>query len=357
MDFDDVIADTTTSMDDEKNEENSKTLVKRNPKFDKIDNQLHSKLPKKFLEVRNVNQEILKIPQDMIVELRSKGLFKVSLSLLPSAKKVLSLMNEFFSLSVEEKTKLKLQRHGGPGGRRGWFDVFKGPEDESNFFSKNTQEGIDFAIPWIGKDGEICENNLSKQNLWPYPDQPGRFKDIIYDFARECLVLTANILRSVALGMGLPGSFFQKHIQKHSSEMRLLHYPPMLEQGIAKSFRCAEHHDFGLLTFLLNFSGGGLERQCADNQWVPVGKNGISVFMGSMMTQWSQNFFPALKHRVTNIDSKHSRYSIVFFFSPDFDTDISQSLIVKTSSDKKPIITCRDWLNQGLSYKEQISCL
>lgn len=89
------------------------------------------------------------------------------------------------------------------------------------------------------------------------------FKSTFKSFFQTCHELHVDVMRSIAVGLGLEESFFDKRIEEQYHNLRLLNYPSIrteLLQGEGQA-RAGAHSDYGTLTFVFQDSVGGLQVQ------------------------------------------------------------------------------------------------
>lgn len=104
--------------------------------------------------------------------------------------------------------------------------------------------------------------------------------------------------------------------------LRVLHYPPLPEQGELKAERAAAHGDINLLTLLPAASEPGLQLIGPDGQWhdVPCDFGLLIVNIGDMLEEASGGFYPSTVHRVLNpppgASRARSRVSLPLFLHP-----------------------------------------
>ncbi|KXS98686.1 hypothetical protein AC578_1243 [Pseudocercospora eumusae] len=178
---------------------------------------------------------------------------------------------------------------------------------------------------------EECPNQY---NVWLPEDVFPGFRDFTTKFFWHCNEAAQEILRAIAVGLGLEDSeFLIKYHTGHNNQLRLLHYPPVpaedLEQG--KAARISAHTDWGSITMLFQDSCGGLEVEDKDGKFVPATPiPGACVMnVGDLLMRWSNDKLKSTLHRVTlpplsdSYDTSsgkrmtRARYSIPYFVSPD----------------------------------------
>jgi len=146
--------------------------------------------------------------------------------------------------------------------------------------------------------------------------------------------------------------FFRQRFNKPSTLLRLLHYPPLNERG---RIGCNEHTDYGCLTILAQDNVGGLQvKPRNDSQWIDVVPipDTLIINLGDMMTRWTNEDYKATPHRVITETSKKSRYSIPFFFEPNFDclVDTLECCVTESKPKKYPNpVVYGDYLTWRLS--------
>jgi isopenicillin N synthase-like dioxygenase len=87
----------------------------------------------------------------------------------------------------------------------------------------------------------------------------------------------------------------------------------------------SQHSDYGMITLLLTDENPGLQIQLKDSgDWVdvPFRKNAFIVNLGDMLERWTNGMFRSTTHRVIT-DGKTERYSLPFFYEPNFDTVVT----------------------------------
>jgi isopenicillin N synthase-like dioxygenase len=133
------------------------------------------------------------------------------------------------------------------------------------------------------------------------------------------MALGDRMLGPLALCIGMEPARLRGLYRKPIAFMRLFHYPPNsnVEQ---KEFGAAEHKDYGFLTILSQDSKGGLEVRSPAGEMVgvPPRPDAFIINIGDMLSEITHGRLRSPPHRVIN-RAGVGRYSIPFFFDPDFD--------------------------------------
>lgn len=129
-----------------------------------------------------------------------------------------------------------------------------------------------------------------------------------------------QLLRAIALFLGLDEFYFDKHIHNGNSILRAIHYGPIMEEP-KDAVRAAEHEDINLITLLMGASAEGLQVLSKSNQWVSVTAlpEQVVVNVGDMLQRLTNNRLKSTTHRVVNPPREKwgmSRFSIPFFLHP-----------------------------------------
>lgn len=195
---------------------------------------------------------------------------------------------------------------------------------------------------------------LDGVNMWPQDEDEERlplFRSTVEEYYEAVHRLSVSLLRATGQSMGcLPpqeqgteeqgdvwGDFFGEAFSQHSSLLRLNHYPlRMDEQQPAVPYDqlgVGQHTDAGGLTVLLQDQVGGLQvytgskQEHGNGHWVPVNPvpGAVTINIGDMLQIWSNDVLKAAQHRVL-ASSNAERYSLPFFFNPNYDTLVTPLL-------------------------------
>eukprot|EP00026_Physarum_polycephalum_P012682 Phypoly_transcript_13009.p1 GENE.Phypoly_transcript_13009~~Phypoly_transcript_13009.p1 ORF type:complete len:322 (+),score=46.74 Phypoly_transcript_13009:63-1028(+) len=236
-------------------------------------------------------------------------------------EKMFCLAHEFFTLPQEEKAKLKCEEN------RGYFAI--GQENLTTIYTQlnetfvnkelgDYKEGLD-----LGREIDDSEIGLPfrRKNEWPQALGP-EWKAGALDYFARVTKLGHVLMRIFAVALDLDEYWFEDKLDKPQTLLRILHYPP-LPPGEVR-FGCGAHSDYGCCTILAQDGTGGLQLLNTSGQWVDVScaKDTLVVNVGDMMQRWTNDVYKSTVHRVINPSGKH-RFSIPFFFEPNFDTEVS----------------------------------
>lgn len=164
-------------------------------------------------------------------------------------------------------------------------------------------------------------------NRWP-AELP-EMTTVMHRYYDALADLAARLLTLMAIGLGMSPDTFTAAIDRHTSALRLLHYPHVdpttAENG---QLRAGAHSDYGTLTLLRQDDApGGLEVLGTDSLWhsVPATEGGYVVNIGDALERWTNGRWRSTLHRVQlppNDDSGNERFSIAFFHNANWDAQI-----------------------------------
>ncbi len=228
----------------------------------------------------------------------------------------LAQTKRFFDQAAAEKNALHISKS---PVHRGYFPVFEEATDPG-MGRGDLKEGFDLARDLPPDDPAVRAGKpLHGPNVWP-ENLPG-FRPAIEAYFAEMRRLAEDLMAGFALGLGLEEDFFADKIDQPLAQLRLLHYPPQAATPEAETIGCGTHSDYGCLTILNQDDKGGLIVRARSGGWieVPPLPGAFVVNIGDQMARWTNGRFAATPHRVIN-RSGQERYSMPFFFDPNFDT-------------------------------------
>ena len=161
-------------------------------------------------------------------------------------------------------------------------------------------------------------------NLWP--DRPDDLRPAMLAYWAEMERLVALIARAFARSLDLPDDYFDSRLDRHTSQLRLLHYPPIAGEVLPDQLRCGVHTDLGMMTLLRNEAApGGLQVRRRDGVWIdaPAIPATYVVNLGDLMMRWTNDRWISTPHRVAlppdDLKAGSERLSIGFFVGPNYD--------------------------------------
>lgn len=248
---------------------------------------------------------------------REIGFFYITNHGIPQAliDSVYAEAKRFFSLPPEEKEKSAIEHS---ACHRGWFRV--GGENLDPEKQKQTgdlKEGFKIGRD-LPLDHERVKAGLPLHGPDIWPDLPG-WREVMQDYYDRLVELGKTILSAFAVSLGLEKNHFEPWLGITMTTLGPLHYPPQTGRITEAQLGAGKHTDYGCLTLLHQDSSGGLQVQGLDGRWIdaPPIPGTFVVNIGDMMERWTNGVFRSTPHRVINI-SGHERYSLPFFFDPDF---------------------------------------
>ena len=255
-----------------------------------------------------------------------------------------SEVKNFFNLPLEVKQKYEIP---GIGGQRGYVSFGK----ES---AKGKKEG-DLKEFW--HFGQYVENNPKLEKEYPANVEVAELPEFnkIGKQTYRMLEKTAKyVLRTLALHLSLPETYFDEYIVNGNSILRPIHYPPITEEP-KNAVRAAAHGDINLITLLMGAQGRGLQVQNHEGEWLDaIAKpDELMINVGDMLSRHTNNKLKSTIHRVVNPPRElwgSSRYSIPFFMHPisDMKLNVLESCIDDNNPKQFNDITAGEFLNERL---------
>lgn len=220
----------------------------------------------------------------------------------------------FFALPTEDKMRVAMARS---PNHRGYYGLFEENTDPTK--TGDLKEGFDIALELGADDPDVIAGKpYHGPNQWP-AGLPG-FRETLEEYYAAMRGLAATLMRGFALALRLDEDFFDGKIAKPLAQLRTLHYPPQAGHVVEDTLGCGAHTDYGCLTILAQDAVGGLQVQNVAGDWIaaPPVPGTFVVNIGDQMARWTNGLFAATVHRVINTSGRE-RYSVPFFFDPDYD--------------------------------------
>jgi isopenicillin N synthase-like dioxygenase len=226
----------------------------------------------------------------------------------------------FFALPVSDKEQIAI-RHS--NNHRGWFEVGGENLDPAKQTSAGDyKEGIK-----IGQDlpvnHTLVERGVALHGPNQWPAEPAEFTPTLREYYYVMTNLARQLLRAFALALEIDETFFDDKFTRPMATAGPLHYPTQPGQITEAQLGAGAHTDFGALTILAQDDAGGLQVKALNGGWidVPPLPGAFVVNVGDMMARWTNDLFASTVHRVINVSGRE-RYSIPFFFDPNYDAPV-----------------------------------
>jgi isopenicillin N synthase-like dioxygenase len=225
----------------------------------------------------------------------------------------------FFALPESVKAEIGIEKS---ACHRGWFKV--GGENLDPAKQKldgDLKEGVKIGRD-LGPEHPlvVAGTPLHGPNQWP--DLAG-WREVMQEYYDAMEALGRRLLQAFASALGLSSEYFDGWLEAPMTTLGPLHYPPQRGHITEAQIGAGAHTDYGCLTMLAQDEAGGLQVRSKAGVWIdapPVAESFV-VNIGDMMERWTNGVFTSTLHRVINVSGRE-RYSVPFFFDPDFDTPV-----------------------------------
>lgn len=169
------------------------------------------------------------------------------------------------------------------------------------------------------------EGDPDHPNQWPAEAEDADaalagFREAMLDFFAQCMELHVEVMRALALAMGLDARFFDRFVDVGDNTLRLLHYPAVDKRVFRVNpgqVRAGEHSDYGSITLLFQDQRGGLQVRSPTGDFVDAApiEDTCVVNAGDLLARWSNGTIKSTVHRVVEPptcagDIHPPRYSI-----------------------------------------------
>lgn len=253
-------------------------------------------------------------------------------------------VKKFFAMSRDEKKKYEKPEL---AGQRGYTS-----------FGKETAKGYDAPdLKEFWQMGQIVEGEtLSKED---YPDnlavsEVPEFFELGQQLFKAFEGSACELLRAIAIHLGIGEFYFDKHIHNGNSILRAIHYPPITSEP-KSAVRAEQHEDINLITLLVGASAEGLQLLNRQKEWLDITapEGCLVVNVGDMLQRLTNNKLKSTTHRVVNPPREKwhtSRFSIPFFTHPR--SEMRLDCLPSCVSEKHPVgyapISAGEYLNERL---------
>ena len=221
--------------------------------------------------------------------------------------------NAFFALDTDTKKQYEIE---GAAGQRGYTSFGKEHAKQSNV-------GDLKEFFQIGQEYDNADTSTANVHIAERPEFTKTGIALYQNFERS----GAALLEAISRYLGLGDDYFKSHIDKGSSILRAIHYPPITEEP-ESAIRAEQHEDINLITLLVGASAGGLQLQNKEGKWLDISpeEDELVVNVGDMLQRLTNNYLKSTTHRVINPPKElwHlPRLSIPFFLHPKPDMDLT----------------------------------
>ncbi|XVF62609.1 hypothetical protein PTKIN_Ptkin09bG0022100 [Pterospermum kingtungense] len=209
----------------------------------------------------------------------------------------------FFMLPLEEKQKYPMA----PGTVQGYGQAF--------VFSENQK--LDWCNMFALGVEPPCIRN---PKLWP--SKPAHFRENLEIYSREIRKLCKNLLKYIAVSLGLKGDAFEEMFGVAVQAVRMNYYPPCSRPDLVLGL--SPHSDGSALTVLQQGKDSSVGLQILkDNTWVPVQPipNALVINIGDTLEVLTNGKYKSVEHRAVTHKEK-DRLSIVTFYAPSYEIEL-----------------------------------
>ncbi|MCS6766108.1 MAG: isopenicillin N synthase family oxygenase [Candidatus Protistobacter heckmanni] len=231
---------------------------------------------------------------------------------------MLDLAERFFKLPAPVRMQVEI---GKSTCRRGYepmqyqtLDLGSPPDLKESFFI-----GEDF-----GPEHPYVKAGLPNYgaNQWLSDEDCGmpEFRPTLERYFRMTRALAEEMMRMFAMAVDMPADHFDPAMVDPMGMLRLIHYPPQPGDTEFNQLGCGAHTDWGAFTLLLQDDAGGLEVCDAAGRWITAAPipGTLLINLGDMMPRWTNGLYHSNLHRVKNKNPHRHRYSIPYFYDPNF---------------------------------------
>ncbi|EXJ72016.1 uncharacterized protein A1O5_04519 [Cladophialophora psammophila CBS 110553] len=273
----------------------------------------------------------------------------------------------FHQLSPEKKDKLHMKHSPLFRGYEPHDYTYVNPDDMGGSDASTSQQqpepetkegfnwGYEEQLDPTGGDGKYVEldgqspASTGLGNIWPAEEDLPGFYEAIRLYYGQVLQLARHLFRLFALSLGLEEGYFDGVMTHPGGIARLLYYAG---QPVANSATNGEastndtttaheeegsklglgaHTDYECFTLLLSSSNPGLQilfppSPLTNNRpvWLPcpVRPGTLTVNVADFLMRWTNGLYKSTIHRVVSKPGTGERYSVPFFFSINYDTEV-----------------------------------
>lgn len=234
---------------------------------------------------------------------------------------------QFFDLPLDEKLKISVP----PGAAYHGYTAIANSASLAKTLNEESppdwREYFYMGKDDIPKDDDYYQTELASYffapNLWSAA--PSNFRAVINQYFNQMEVLSTDLMRLFAIGLGLPEPYFDSKVDKHGSHLILINYPEQHYPPLPGQLRASPHTDFGTLTIVCQDSvEGGLQILGKEGEWIDVEyiPGAFVINIGDLMARWTNDRWTSTLHRVVNpfsdVAAVSRRQSFAYFHQPNY---------------------------------------
>tara|TARA_B100000029_G_scaffold36027_1_gene33854 strand:- start:2260 stop:3096 length:837 start_codon:yes stop_codon:yes gene_type:complete len=220
-----------------------------------------------------------------------------------------------------------------------WKFFFNSDSKNNYLFHKVKQDGY---FPYLSENakGSTAKDLKEFYHIYDWGRYPSEISDKTNQLISEFKVMAKNLLSEINFHspIDIQNKFsapLDTMIQQSPQNLlRIIHYPPLLNNSNPDSIRAGAHEDINLITLLVAGSQPGLQVLKQDGNWMNVStsKDYIVINVGDMLQECSGGYYPSTTHRVVNPEDNidTSRYSMPFFVHARDEVILSQRHTAKS---------------------------
>ena len=253
-------------------------------------------------------------------------------------------IRNFFSLPLEIKSRYEIPEI---GGQRGYVSF--GKEHAKGRKEGDLKEFWHFG-QYVDPDSKYASEYPENLEVKELP----RFNTVGKEAYHMLEKTGVNVLRALALYLGLDEFYFDAFAYEGNSILRPIHYPPITSEP-KNAIRAAAHGDINLITLLMGAQGRGLQVQNHNGDWIDAiaAPDELVINVGDMLSRHTNNKLKSTIHQVVNPPRESwgtSRYSIPFFMHPvsDMRLDCLENCVDEQNPKKYEAISAGEFLYERL---------
>lgn len=252
--------------------------------------------------------------------------------------RVFEMSDRFFALPEADKERISILN---TPHFRGWGKEGDESLDETSPLV-DRKETFNVGYDLAPDDPRVVAGEMFRGvNQWPEIDG---FRETLLDYYDAGRGLGVDVLRAIALDLGLDEFHFTGLFQEPMTALRLLHYPPA--SGETNEIGAGAHTDYGAITLLLTDGEAGLQVRPRDGDWmdVPHLEDAFVVNIGDCLMRWTNDLYVSTPHRV--LPPERIRRSVALFVEANPDAIVAA--LPGTGTPKYPAIRAADYLMSRL---------